>query len=294
MREAGCAIIGQTADLAPADRRLYAIRDVTATVESIPLITASILSKKLAGGLQALVMDVKIGSGAFMPTLRARRRRWPGASSASPHGAGLPTTALLTDMGQCLGHGAGNAVEVARSDRDAQGRDHHPQLEEVVLALCGEALALAGLAADAVAGRAAAASALSSGTAAERFARMARGLGGPADLLERHQIHLPLAPLIRPIHAPRAGHVRAVDARGLGLAVVELGGGRRHAAQPVDHAVGLTEVRAIGDEVGPDRPLAMVHARDEAGLVAAVARVLAAYQIGDEAVVPPMILDRIG
>ena len=175
-----------------------------------------------------------------------------------------------------------------------KGEPTHPRLAEVVLALCGEALALAGLAADAAAGRAAAAAALASGAAAERFARMVRGLGGPADLLERHETHLPLAPLIRPIHAPTRRPCPRVDARALGLAVVELGGGRRHAAQPVDHAVGLTEVRGIGDEVGPDRPLAMVHARDEAGLAAAVARVLAAYQIGDEAVVPPMILDRIG
>ena len=293
VRDAGCAIIGQTDDLAPADRRLYAIRDVPATVESIPLITASILAKKLAGGLQALVMDVKTGSGAFMPT-RQRAEALARSIVGVAHGAGLPTTALLTEMGQCLGHTAGNAVEVREAIAMLKGEAAHPQLEEVVLALCGEALALARLAPDDAAGRTAAAAALASGAAAERFARMVAGLGGPTDLLERHDTHLPAAPLVRPVHPPRAGRARAVDARALGLAVVELGGGRRHAAHPVDHAVGLTEVRAIGDEVGPDRPLALVHARDETALAAATARLLAAYQIAGEAAAPTMIVGRIG
>ena len=293
VRDAGCAIIGQTDDLAPADRRLYAIRDVTATVESIPLITASILAKKLAGGLQVLVMDIKTGSGAFMPT-RQRAEALARSIVGVAHGAGLPTTALLTEMGQCLGHTAGNAVEVREAIAMLKGEAAHPQLEEVVLALCGEALALARLAPDAAAGRTAAAAALTSGAAAERFARMVHALGGPTDLLERHDTHLPAAPLVRPVHPPRAGRVRAVDARALGLAVVELGGGRRHAAHPVDHAVGLTEVRAIGDEVGPDRPLALVHARDETTLSAVTARLLAAYQLADEVTVPTMIVGRIG
>ena len=293
VREAGCAIIGQTDDLAPADRRLYAIRDVTATVESIPLITASILAKKLAGGLQALVMDVKTGSGAFMPT-HERAEALARSIVAVAHGAGLPAVALLTEMGQCLGHSAGNAVEVREAIAMLKGEAVNPQLAEVTLALCGEALALAGLAANSESGRKIAAAALASGAAAERFARMVHALGGPPDLLERHEAHLPAAPLVRPVHSPRPGRVRAVDARSLGLAVVELGGGRRHAAHPVDHAVGLTEVRAIGDEVGSDLPLALVHARDEAGLTAATARLLAAYQIADEAARPQMIVGRVG
>jgi len=293
VRDAGCAIIGQTDDLAPADRRLYAIRDITATVESIALITASILAKKLAGGLQALVMDVKTGSGAFMPT-HERAEALARSIVGVAHGAGLPTTALLTEMGQCLGHTAGNAVEVREAIAMLKGEAVHPQLEEVVLALCGEALALACLVPNAAAGRTAAAAALASGAAAERFARMVAVLGGPADFLDRHDTHLPAAPLVRPIHPARAGRVRAVDARALGLAVVELGGGRRHAAHPVDHAVGLTEVRAIGDEVGPDHPLALIHARDEASLAAATTRLLAAYQIADEVTVPTMIVGRIG
>ena len=292
VRAAGCAIIGQTDALAPADRRLYAIRDVTATVESIPLITASILAKKLAAGLQALVMDVKTGSGAFMPT-RERAEALARSIVGVAHGAGLKATALLTEMGQCLGHSAGNAVEVRESIAMLKGEPSHPQLREVTLALCGEALALAGLAADAAAGRMAAGAALDSGAAAERFARMVHALGGPPDLLERHVAHLPSAPLLRAVPAPRAGRVRAVDARQLGLAVVELGGGRRHAAHAIDHAVGLAEVLGVGDQTSPDRPLALVHARDEAGFSAAAARVLAAYRIEDEAAALPMILGRV-
>ena len=289
VREAGCAIIGQTDDLAPADRRLYAIRDVTATVESIPLITASILAKKLAGGLQALVMDVKTGSGAFMPTheqATALARSIVGVA----HGAGLPTVALLTEMGQCLGHAAGNAVEVAESIAMLKGEAAHPRLAEVVLALCGEALALAGLADDADAGRAAAAAALASGAAAERFARMVHGLGGPVDLLERPSAHLARAPLVRAVAPAAAGRVQAVDARALGLAVVELGGGRRHAGHAVDHAVGLTQLRGIGDEVGAEQPLALVHARDETALAAAAKRVRDAYIIAGATIRPPPVI----
>jgi thymidine phosphorylase len=294
VREAGCAIIGQTDDLAPADRRLYAIRDVTATVESIPLITASILAKKLAGGLQALVMDVKTGSGAFMPT-HEQAKALAESIVGVARGAGLPTRALLTEMGQCLGHTAGNAVEVAESIAMLRGDRRHPRLEEVVLALCGEALALSGLATGSAAGRKAAASALTSGAAAERFARMVRGLRGPSDLLERSNVHLPRAPIVRPVHANTAGQVHAVDARALGLVVVELGGGRRHASHAVDHAVGLAEVRGVGDEVGPDQPLALVHGRDEASVAAAAERLRAAYIIrARPATSPPAIHHRIG
>jgi thymidine phosphorylase len=294
VRAAGCAIIGQTDDLAPADRRLYAIRDVTATVESIPLITASILAKKLAAGLQALVMDVKCGSGAFMPG-REQARALAGSIVGVARGAGLPTTALLTDMGQCLGHAAGNALEVAESVAMLRGEPAHPRLRELVLHLCGEALALAGVAANPKAGQAAAAAALDSGAAAERFAAMVRELGGPGDLLDHPRRHLPRAPLTWPVFAREAGHVRAVDARALGLAVVELGGGRRHASHPVDHAVGLSEVRGVGETAGPDAPLALVHGRDEGTIAAAEKRLLDAYIIGGAPDLPPgTILERVG
>src|SRR3954447_10388142 len=186
VREVGCAIIGQTDDLAPADRRLYATRDVTATVESIPLITASILAKKLAGGLQALVMDVKTGSGAFMP-MHEQAEALAQSIVGVARGAGLPATALLTEMGQCLGLSAGNALEVAESLAMLRGEVTDARLQELVIELCAEALTLGGLAADLTAGRESAAAALTSGRAAERFAAMVKGLGGPGDLLERHR-----------------------------------------------------------------------------------------------------------
>jgi thymidine phosphorylase len=293
VRDAGCAVIGQTDDLAPADRRLYAIRDVTATVESIPLITASILSKKLAAGLGGLVMDVKTGSGAFMPTLEGARALARSLVEVA-NGAGLPCTALLTGMGQCLGHTAGNALEVAEAVTMLRGEPTEPRLQEVTLALCGEALALVGLVPDAEAGIVRAEAALVSGEAAERFARMVRALGGPGDLLERPWSHLPRAPLVRPVLPPRPGRVQAVDARALGLAVVELGGGRRLASNAVDHAVGLADIRGIGDDVGPDAALACVHARDEAGFRAAEMRILDAYMIGEGTpAAEPAVVERI-
>lgn len=294
VRDAGCAVIGQTDDLAPADRRLYAIRDVTATVESIPLITASILAKKLAAGPRALVMDVKTGSGAFLPALD-KARALARSIVAVAGGASLACSALLTDMGQCLGRTAGNALEVAEAIAMLKGEPVEPRLKEVTLALCGEALALAGLVPDPVAGRARAEAALATGAAAERFARMVRGLGGPGDLLERVAVHLPQAPCRRPVFPPCEGRVGAIDVRALGLAVVELGGGRRRAGDPVEHAVGLSEVKGIGEAVGPQEPLAVVHGCRETDLAAAAARLQAAYIItaGTPAAASP-ILERIG
>jgi thymidine phosphorylase len=291
VREAGCAVIGQTDDLAPADRRLYAIRDVTATVESVPLITASILSKKLAAGLRALVMDVKAGSGAFMPTLEEAVTLARSLVEVA-RGADLPCAALITDMDQCLGRTAGNALEVLESLAMLRGDPGEPRLRAVTLALCGEALALADLAPDPAAGSAAAEAALASGTAAERFARMVRLLGAPADLLDRPRHHLTPAPMVRPAHPMRAGTVRAVDARELGLAVVELGGGRRRAQDRVDHAVGLAEVAGVGERVGPDRPLALIHARTADAHDAAAERLRRAYIIGDPPAAPPAAILR--
>ena len=278
--DAGCAIIGQTADLAPADRRLYAIRDVTATVESIALITASILSKKLAAGLQALVMDVKTGSGAFMPTLEGARDLAESIASVA-NGAGLPTVALITAMGEPLASAAGNAVEVLNAVEYLTGAKRDARLHAVTLALGAELLTLAGLARDRLGARAALERSLANGAAAERFERMVAALGGPADLLAKARDLLPKAPVVVAAAPERPGFVLSIDAREVGLAVVELGGGRARASDTIDPAVGLTELAGIGAEVSADAPLARIHARDEASAAAASRRLSDAYHIGD-------------
>ena len=261
VKEAGCAIIGQTADLAPADRRLYAIRDVTATVESVALITASILSKKLAAGLQGLVMDVKTGSGAFMPTLNAARELATSIATVATD-AGLPTVSLITDMNEPLASAAGNAVEVMNAVDYLTGAKRDARLHRVTMALGAELLALSGLASDAEAGAAALERALDSGAAAERFERMVAALGGPKDFVSRAHALLPRAPVLVDAMPETHGFVVGIDVRAVGLAVVELGGGRARAADAIDPAVGLTELAPIGAEVGPDAPLARVHARN--------------------------------
>jgi len=273
--DAGCAIVGQTGDLAPADRRLYAIRDATATVESIPLIVASILSKKLAAGLDALVMDVKVGSGAFMEDL-GHARELAGAIVDTALGNALPARALITDMDRVLGRTAGNALEVREAIDALTGAEADPRLLAVTLELSRELLALGRLDADPAA-------ALRSGAAAERFARMVAGLGGPADLLEAPDRHLPATSVAVAALADREGIVTAIDVRAIGLAVVELGGGRRIEADGVDHAVGLSEVAAPGERVGrDDRPLAIVHARDATAAERAAGALRAAFTVGDE------------
>ncbi len=289
VRQAGCAIIGQTADLAPADRRLYAIRDVTATVESVALITASILSKKLAAGLQGLVMDVKCGSGAFMPTLEGARELAASIASVAT-GAGLPTVSLITDMNEPLASAAGNAVEIRNAVDYLTGRRRDARLHQVTLALGAEALALAGLANGAEAGRAALERALDAGAAAERFERMVAGLGGPRDFLASAHEALPRAPVLVDALPQRRGFVAGVDARAVGLAVVALGGGRTRASDSIDPAVGLTELAPIGAEVGPDAPLARVHARNPDDAEAAAQRLRAAYRLADA---PPDRLDPV-
>ncbi|MBB3952737.1 thymidine phosphorylase [Aureimonas jatrophae] len=293
VREAGCAIVGQTARLAPADGRLYAVRDVTATVESVPLITASILSKKLAAGLRSLVLDVKTGSGAFM-SRREDAETLALSLVEVARGAGLAASALVTDMDQPLASAAGNAVEVANAVRFLTGERQDARLREVTLALCGEMLVLAKLAETAEAGIAVAARALDEGHAAERFGRMVAMLGGPADYLERFDHHLPEAPVHLAVSAGEAGTVRAVDARALGLAVVQLGGGRTRAEDPVDPAVGLTDLAAIGQRVERGDALALVHARDRASAEAAVAAVRAAYDVGEATAAGPAVIGRIG
>jgi thymidine phosphorylase len=290
----GCAIIGQTDALAPADRRLYAIRDATATVESLPLIVASILSKKLAAGLDALVMDVKAGSGAFLPALEDARELAQAIVEVA-QGNGLNTSALITDMNQVLGRTAGNAVEVRESIDLLTGTGApDPRLLEVTLALSVELLVLGGVHVDGASARAAAEGALASGAAADAFAGMVTALGGPARLLEEPDRFLPRAPIVRPVYPVEAGAVAGIDVRAVGIEIVALGGGRARETDPVDHAVGLTEVAALGESVSPGgRPLALIHARDEQSAEHAAATMRAAFTLGDAAApvgeAPPVI-----
>jgi thymidine phosphorylase len=279
LRRAGCAIVGAGPRLAPADRRLYAVRDVTATVESIPLITASILSKKRAAGLDALVLDVKTGSGAF-----AARREMADALAASlvavARAGGLACDALVTSMDAVLGTAAGNALEVREAlDALAEPARAEPRLMAVTLDLASRLLVLGGLAGDDAAARSRCEAALARGAAAERFAAMVRAQGGPADVFA--DARLPAAPVVRPAPAPRAGIVAALDVKALGLAIVELGGGRRRGGDAVDPRVGLAAVRAPGDRVAAGEPLALVHAADEAAAAAAVRAVQAAFTLDD-------------
>jgi thymidine phosphorylase len=290
---AGCAIIGQTDDLAPADRRLYAIRDTTGTVESIPLITASILSKKLAAGLQGLVMDVKYGSGAFMRSPRDAKALAQSLVAVAG-GAGLRITALLTDMNETLGDSAGNALEVAEAIAYLTGARREPRLDAVTRALAAEALLLGGLASDPEAAAAQITVALDSGAAAERFQRMVAAVGGPADLLDRPEAYLPVAPVIRDVMPARSGIVAAVDARMVGIAILALGGGRNRPDEVLNYAVGFDRVAPIGNAVGPDSPLARLHAGDEE--TARRAEILLKAAVGISSMAPaerPIILERV-
>jgi thymidine phosphorylase len=293
VKEEGCAIIGQTADLAPADRRLYAIRDVTGTVESVPLITASILSKKLAAGLGQLVLDVKTGTGAFMATPQEARELTESLIAVA-NGAGLKTSALITDMNEPLASAAGNAVEVANALDYLTGEKRDHRLHQVTLALGAELLMLAGLVRTEAEGTAALERTLSSGAAAERFQAMTSALGGPNDLLENYKRHLPKAPIILPVMAAADGFVAHIDARALGIAVIELGGGRRVASDKIDPAVGLTDLAGRSARVGRERPLAMIHARDEAAFERAAFALRRAYRLGEAPGAKSPVLDRIG
>ena len=250
------------AALAPADARFYATRDVTATVESIDLITASILSKKLAAGLDALVMDVKVGDGAFMPTYEASKELAQAIADVAT-GAGTKTSALLTDMNQCLASSAGNAVEVRESVAFLTGESRNPRLEKIVLGLCAEVLQLGGIADSEAGALRKLNDALTSGSAAEVFGKMIHALGGPADFVEKSDVYLESSPVIRPVHTDSDGIVTAIHTRELGMCVVELGGGRTSSGQDIDHAVGLTEVISLGENATTDRPLGVIHARSK-------------------------------
>ena len=280
VRQAGCAIIGQTGDLAPADRRLYAIRDVTATVDSVPLITASILSKKLAAGLETLVLDVKVGNGAFMGDLDEARVLARSLVEVA-NGAGVKTSALITDMNEPLADAAGNALEVAHAVDFLKGLKGGTRSEIVTVALAGEMLAAAGAAPDASAGRALAAQALSSGRALETFGRMITALGGPADFVDRPWSHMPKAPVELAAEAPVAGVLTACATREVGMSVIGLGGGRIRPTDDIDHAVGFSHLLPLGSRVEAGTVIGRVHARNRDAAETARRALLSHYTIAE-------------
>ena len=282
VKSVGCAVIGQTADLAPADRRLYAIRDVTATVESVPLITASILSKKIAAGLDALVMDVKVGSGAFMPTYD-RAVELSNSIIATAAQAGLRTNVVLTDMDEVLGTTAGNALEIEESMAFLRNEHRDARLDEVVMALCAEMLLVSGLQENLQTAIQACDEAVTSGRAAEIFDKMSAALGGPADFSANSSRYLAKAPVVRPVHAD--GYLTEVDVRSVGNAIIELGGGRRQVGESLDLSVGFSEIAGIGALLDGETPLALVHAASEDAALQAERLLLAACTIGPKA--PP-------
>ena len=269
VKSTGCAIIGQTAELAPADKRFYAIRDVTSTVESVPLITASILSKKIAAGLDGLVMDVKVGTGAFMPTVE-RATKLARSIIRTAATAGLKTHAILTDMNEVLGDTAGNALEIDECVRFLRNEYREARLDRVTLSLCAEMLVVTGLETDRDRAENKVHDAITSGRAAERFERMVAALGGPSNFIESWEEHLPVAPIVQPVFAEAAGTLVEVDAHEVGNAIIELGGGRRLLGEKLNLSVGFTDVAHIGDLVDDTKPLAVVHAQtEEQGKVAA-------------------------
>lgn len=282
IKENGVAIIGQTNSLAPADKRFYATRDITATVDSIPLITASILAKKLAEGLDALVMDVKVGSGAFMPTFEASENLAQAIVGVA-NGAGCKTTALLTDMNQVLASSAGNALEVREAVQFLTGEARNPRLLEVTLALCSEMLISGKLATNDAEARQQLQRVLDNGQAAEVFGRMVAAQRGPTDFVQRMDHYLPAAMLSKAVYADQPGIVSAMDTRALGMAVVALGGGRQRASDTIDYSVGLSEMITLGARADAQRPLAVIHAATEAQWQQAAAAVKAAITLSDSA-----------
>ncbi len=291
--EVGCAIIGQTGDLAPADKRLYAIRDVTATVESIPLITASILSKKLAAGLESLVLDVKVGNGAFMAKAEDAEALARSLVTVA-NGAGVRTTALLTDMNEPLADAAGNAVEVQNAVDFLAGKKSGTRLEEVTLALGAEMLLNAGVAADLETAFSRCRDALSSGKAADYFGRMVHALGGPVDFMDRADRYLPKAAIEIPVLAAADGYLASADTRGLGLCVVALGGGRQRPTDAIDHRVGLTGLLPLGSAIAKGDVIATVHANDRDSGERAAQMVTASFGIdADQPALRPAIGQRI-
>lgn len=262
VKEVGCAIIGQTGDLAPADKKIYAIRDVCGTVESVHLITASILSKKLAAGLDCLVMDLKCGNGAFMDNLDSARELAHSIVNVA-NGAGTKTSAVLTDMNQVLGRHVGNALEMLEAVEYLKGEKVDGRLHSVTMELCAEILVSAGLAKDLPEAKAKLEASLSSGKALEIFAKMVSALGGPADFAEKPEKYLAKAAIVKPLYAERPGYVSAMQTRNLGLAIIGLKGGRIRSDQQLDYATGFAEFCQIGDYVDNNKPLCFIHAQTE-------------------------------
>jgi pyrimidine-nucleoside phosphorylase len=277
VRDVGCAIIGQTGDLVPADKLLYGLRDVTATVDQLSLIAASIMSKKLAGGAQAIVLDVKVGDGAFMKTLDDARRLAETMLSLGEQ-AGREVVCLLTDMDQPLGAAVGNALEVKEARDTVRGRGP-ADFTELVLDACARLLALSDLGVDAAEGRRRAEAAVADGSAEAVWERWIEAQGGTAD-----ESALPSAAVVRQVVATRQGFVSKLSAIGVGNAAVHLGAGRRTKEDEVDHSVGVVLRAKRGDLVEDGEPLADVHARTDAEAEVAAREVLAAYEISD---VPP-------
>ena len=259
VEDVGCAIVGAGEGIAPADKRLYAIRDLTGTVESVDLITSSILSKKLAAGLEALVLDVKVGSGAFMQKMEDARELAHSLVSVA-NGAGCKTTALLTDMNQSLAGAAGNSLEVRSALSVLKDEPEEKRLHEVSLALGVDLLVSSGLVASESMARDRLTDSLSSGKAAEIFGKMVGALGGPTDFIERADEYLPKAQKIGDFPSPSGGYLQSVNGRALGMAVIELGGGRKQADDVLDLSLGLDRFVRIGEQVSRGDSLLRIHA----------------------------------
>lgn len=289
----GCGIIGQTGDLAPADKLLYSVRDVTATIESVPLITASILSKKLAAGLDGLVMDIKTGNGAFAKDFDFAREV-AGSIIHVAQNFDVKTSALITDMNQPLGKSVGNALEVKEVADYLTGNSREERLHELVIALAAEMLVIGGLADSAENGAEKAREVLKNGNAAETFSRMVAGFGGPKNLLENYESHLSKAPVQKLVNSSKSGYVTGINTRAVGLAVVELGGGRVKSSDSIDSRVGFTDVVGLNEKIEVGEPLALVHAQSDDDAVGAQNAILKAFEISESANQPgPIVLDRI-
>ena len=291
VRETGLAITGQGSDLAPADGRMYAVRDVTATVSSVPLIVASILSKKLAEGLDGLVLDIKTGNGAFMSERDAAKKLASNLIEVAAL-AGLPARALITDMNQPLASSAGNALEIVEAINLLRAGTGNARLLEVTLSLGRELLLLGGLAESSDQAQVALKDALDSGRAAERLARMVSMLGGPADLLDKPGVYLQRAPVVRPCKAGTEGWIECIDTRAVGMCVVQLGGGRARSGDRIDPRVGLSELGAVGTRVGPGDTLALIHAANEKDWRVADDLLRRAITIGRKTDILPAVYER--
>ena len=285
VKEVGCAIIGQTGNLAPADKKIYAIRDVCATVESVDLITASILSKKLAAGLDCLVMDLKCGNGAFMDSLE-RAEELATSIVRVANSAGTKTKAVITDMNQVLGYNVGNALEVAEAVDYLKGQNIDPRMHEITMELCGELLVSAKLADTLDQAKEKLQRALDSGIALQKFQDMVTALGGPKNFCEDPWKYLPKAKIIRPVYAKQSGYVYSMDTRGIGLSIIELKGGRTTPEQKLDYATGYSQFCQLGDTVNKDKPLAIIHAQDEDQFQRASKNLLNLISISDKAPTP--------